>query len=176
MERSYFFVVVSITHRLMSSRSELTVVRFSISIVLRAEKQVGTKMDESKPEGDEEKIVGSSSGGGLGGKIESDDTFTDSSEHVTDPWEVRFEPGESINPMVGDVSSLWKHADGQNWGVKYRWYLTFASGLLTLNSTFSSSIPSGIANSLQADFPLEGMPVAVLCISLVCPCDARGIV
>jgi len=58
-------------------------------------------------------------------------------------------------------------ADDQNWGVGYRWFLTFASGLLTLNSTFSSSIPSGIANALQAEFPLEGMPVSVLCISLV---------
>jgi hypothetical protein len=59
------------------------------------------------------------------------------------------------------------HLIDQNWGVNYRWYLTFASGLLTLNSTFSSSIPSGIADSLQAEFPLDGMPVAVLCISLV---------
>jgi hypothetical protein len=63
-------------------------------------------MTEIKAEGDEEKTIGGSSGGGLGGRIESDDTFTRSSEHLTDPWEVRFEPGEEINPMVSILHCL----------------------------------------------------------------------
>lgn len=97
-------------------------------------------------------------------------------EAGSDPWQVKFEPGEPINPKVREPDNWPVHASklasmlicaNQNWGVKYRWYLTFASGLLCLNSTFSSSIPAGIADSLQRDFPLDAINPSVLSISLV---------
>ncbi|RSH82295.1 hypothetical protein EHS25_006005 [Saitozyma podzolica] len=68
-----------------------------------------------------------------------------------DPWSVRFEPGEKINP--------------KNWGVAYRWYLTGVAGLLVLNSTFASSSPSGIVSDMEKEFGFS-QEVAVLTISL----------
>lgn len=43
-------------------------------------------------------------------------------------------------------------ADRQNWGIKYRWFLTTLAGLLVLNSTFASSAPSGVVTDMQAYF------------------------
>ncbi|RXK34710.1 polyamine transporter 1, partial [Tremella mesenterica] len=68
-----------------------------------------------------------------------------------DPWAVKFEPGEKINP--------------KNWGVAYRWWLTSLAGLFVLNSTFASSSPSGIITDLEEYFHIS-QEVAVLTISL----------
>ncbi|KAL1405775.1 hypothetical protein Q8F55_007448 [Vanrija albida] len=68
-----------------------------------------------------------------------------------DPFAVKFEPGEKINP--------------KNWSIAYRWYLTTLGGILVLNSTFSSSAPSGITVPIIAHFHI-GEEVAILCISL----------
>ncbi|KAI0030849.1 major facilitator superfamily domain-containing protein [Vararia minispora EC-137] len=56
---------------------------------------------------------------------------------------VEFEPDDPDNP--------------HNWSRSYRWFLTFASGLLVLNATFASAAPSGILPSLmeQMDFSEE---------------------
>jgi hypothetical protein len=51
-------------------------------------------------EQDEEKIVGNSSGEGVGPEAGLDEPGSDSLEEVMNPWEVRFEPGEKINPKV----------------------------------------------------------------------------
>jgi hypothetical protein len=36
----------------------------------------------------------------VGREAGHDDVSSDLSDQVTDPWEVRFEPGEKINPKV----------------------------------------------------------------------------
>ncbi|KAK8854610.1 hypothetical protein IAR55_003349 [Kwoniella newhampshirensis] len=72
-------------------------------------------------------------------------------EKGPDPWAVKFEPGEKTNP--------------KNWGVGYRWFLTGIAGLLVLNSTFSSSAPSGIVEDMIRYFGFS-QEVAVLTISL----------
>lgn len=66
-------------------------------------------------------------------------------------WMVRFDPGDKANP--------------KNWSVLYRWYLTAAGSLLVLNSTFSSSAPSGIVGDLERQFGFA-QEVGVLTISL----------
>lgn len=66
-------------------------------------------------------------------------------------WMVRFDQGDPANP--------------KNWSVGYRWFLTAAGSLLVLNSTFSSSAPSGIVADLERQFGFS-QEVAVLCISL----------
>ncbi|CAO1618492.1 unnamed protein product [Sympodiomycopsis kandeliae] len=53
----------------------------------------------------------------------------------------------------------------QNWSRLFRWYLTALAGLLVLNSTFTSSAPSGIVPSLQAYFGFS-QEVATLTISM----------
>lgn len=64
---------------------------------------------------------------------------------------VRFDPGEAANP--------------KNWTVRYRWYITGASSLLVLNSTFASSAPSGIVREMTEYFGF-GQEVATLTVSL----------
>jgi len=64
---------------------------------------------------------------------------------------VRFEPGEKTNP--------------KNWSVAYRWYITGAGSLLVLNSTFSSSAPSGVVREMTEYFGF-GQEVATLTVSL----------
>ncbi|PWY98581.1 putative mfs-multidrug-resistance transporter [Testicularia cyperi] len=51
------------------------------------------------------------------------------------------------------------------WSRAYRWFLTLLAGLLVLNSTFTSSAPSGISGQLQAEFGF-GREVAVLSLSI----------
>ncbi|TXT08865.1 hypothetical protein VHUM_02993 [Vanrija humicola] len=75
----------------------------------------------------------------------------DREEKGSDDFAVKFEPGEKINP--------------KNWSVGYRWYLTVVGGLLVLNSTFSSSAPSGVSVPVRNHFHVSE-EVAVLCISL----------
>ncbi|WWC90577.1 uncharacterized protein L201_005513 [Kwoniella dendrophila CBS 6074] len=72
-------------------------------------------------------------------------------EKGPDPWAVKFEEGEKINP--------------KNWGVGYRWGLTGIAGLLVLNSTFASSSPSGIIQDMEEYFGFS-QEVAILTISL----------
>ncbi|KAF8320462.1 MFS general substrate transporter [Clavulina sp. PMI_390] len=43
-------------------------------------------------------------------------------------------------------------ANPMNWSSLYRWWLTFFSGLITLNASFSSSAPSGVIGSIGDDF------------------------
>lgn len=51
------------------------------------------------------------------------------------------------------------------WSRAYRWYLTFLGGLLVLNSTFTSSAPSGIVTDLEAYFGFS-QEIATLCIAI----------
>ncbi|EST07941.1 Major facilitator superfamily [Kalmanozyma brasiliensis GHG001] len=51
------------------------------------------------------------------------------------------------------------------WSRAYRWYLTMLAGLLVLNSTFTSSAPSGIVPELIGEFKF-GREVAVLSLSI----------
>lgn len=53
----------------------------------------------------------------------------------------------------------------QNWSKLFRWYLTALAGMLVLNSTFTSSAPSGITPSLQQEFTFS-REVATLTISM----------
>ncbi|KAJ1029291.1 hypothetical protein NDA13_002542 [Ustilago tritici] len=64
------------------------------------------------------------------------------------------------------------HWEGENdsenpftWSRAYRWYLTMLGGLLVLNSTFTSSAPSGIIPQLEAEFGF-GREVAILSLSI----------
>ena len=54
-------------------------------------------------EQDEEKILGNLGGEGVRGEAGHDDVGSNLSERVTDPWEVRFDPGERSNPKVGCI-------------------------------------------------------------------------
>ncbi|TIC40705.1 MFS general substrate transporter [Wallemia mellicola] len=73
-------------------------------------------------------------------------------EEKEDPYLIaEFEEGDPRNP--------------KNWSSAYRWTLTFIGGLLVLNSTFSSSSPSGIALNLMQEFTFS-REVATLAISL----------
>lgn len=49
---------------------------------------------------DEEKTIETPGGGGLPIRILKQDPASQSEVEVTDPWEVRFEEGEEINPKV----------------------------------------------------------------------------
>ncbi|WWC63519.1 uncharacterized protein I303_106122 [Kwoniella dejecticola CBS 10117] len=82
---------------------------------------------------------------------EEDERDAEREEKGPDPWAVKFEPGEKINP--------------KNWGVTYRWGLTGIAGLLVLNSTFASSSPSGIVQDMEAYFGFS-QEVATLTIAL----------
>lgn len=53
----------------------------------------------------------------------------------------------------------------QTWSKLYRWYLTMLSGLLVLNSTFTSSAPSGIVTDLIVAFGFS-IEVATLTIAM----------
>ncbi|CAO1628434.1 unnamed protein product [Parajaminaea phylloscopi] len=53
----------------------------------------------------------------------------------------------------------------QNWGKGYRWYLTALAGFLVLNSTFTSSAPSGVIAGMIGTFGFS-TEVAVLTISM----------
>ena len=56
-----------------------------------------------------------------------------------DPFLIdKFDDGDPRNP--------------KNWNSAYRWMLTTIAGLLVLNSTFSSSSPSGISQDMMAYF------------------------
>ncbi|KAI0788630.1 MFS general substrate transporter [Abortiporus biennis] len=68
-----------------------------------------------------------------------------------DSFEVRFDPDSPENP--------------QNWSKAQRWYLTALAGMLLLNATFSSSIPSGIVPHLMEQFGFS-LEVGSLMISL----------
>ncbi|TKY87411.1 hypothetical protein EX895_004089 [Sporisorium graminicola] len=64
------------------------------------------------------------------------------------------------------------HWEGENdsenpftWSRAYRWYLTMLAGTLVLNSTFTSSAPSGIVPDLEREFGF-GREVAVLSLSI----------
>lgn len=64
------------------------------------------------------------------------------------------------------------HWEGENdsenpftWSRAYRWYLTMLAGLLVLNSTFTSSAPSGIVPDLIAQFGF-GREIAILSLSI----------
>ncbi len=64
------------------------------------------------------------------------------------------------------------HWEGENdsenpftWSRKYRWFLTMLAGLLVLNSTFSSSAPSGIVPQLERYFHFS-REVATLALSI----------
>ncbi|WVW85397.1 hypothetical protein I302_107435 [Kwoniella bestiolae CBS 10118] len=87
----------------------------------------------------------------LRSREEEDERDQEREEKGPDPWAVKFEPGEKINP--------------KNWGVLYRWGLTGIAGLLVLNSTFASSSPSGIIQDMEEYFGFS-QEVAVLTISL----------
>ncbi|KAI0080277.1 MFS general substrate transporter [Panus rudis PR-1116 ss-1] len=68
-----------------------------------------------------------------------------------DKYEVRFEPDDPEHP--------------QNWSALKKWYLTMFSGLLVLNATFASSIPTGIVPELMMKFTFS-QEVGALMISL----------
>ncbi|KAI0053376.1 MFS general substrate transporter [Auriscalpium vulgare] len=68
-----------------------------------------------------------------------------------DPWLVTFDEGESANPF--------------NWSRLFRWYLTFAGGILVLNATFASAAPSNILPQMMEEFGF-GKEVATLTVSL----------
>lgn len=53
----------------------------------------------------------------------------------------------------------------QTWSSLYRWYLTGLAGFLVLNSTFTSSSPSGIITPMSAELGLSS-EVATLTISM----------
>ncbi|KDN53529.1 putative mfs-multidrug-resistance transporter [Tilletiaria anomala UBC 951] len=53
----------------------------------------------------------------------------------------------------------------KNWSRAYRWYLTALSGVLVLNSTFTSSAPSGILAMLEKDLHMS-QEVATLTIAI----------
>ncbi|KAK4686440.1 hypothetical protein P7C73_g3691, partial [Tremellales sp. Uapishka_1] len=72
-------------------------------------------------------------------------------EKGPDPWAVKFEPGEDINP--------------KNWSEGFRWLITALAGIFVLNSTFASSAPAGIITPMRTTFSF-GEEVAVLTISL----------
>ncbi|TIA79135.1 hypothetical protein E3P98_03475 [Wallemia ichthyophaga] len=73
-------------------------------------------------------------------------------EEKSDPFMIdKFDDGDTRNP--------------KNWNTNYRWLLTFIAGLLVLNSTFSSSAPSGISQELMAEFGFS-REVATLAVSL----------
>lgn len=64
------------------------------------------------------------------------------------------------------------HWEGENdsenpftWSRAYRWYLTMLAGLLVLNSTFTSSAPSGVIPELEVEFGF-GREVATLSLSI----------
>ncbi|SNX82858.1 probable mfs-multidrug-resistance transporter [Melanopsichium pennsylvanicum] len=52
-----------------------------------------------------------------------------------------------------------------NWSRSFRWYLTLLAGVLVLNSTFTSSAPSGIVPDLERQFGF-GREVASLSLSI----------
>ncbi|KAL7416317.1 major facilitator superfamily domain-containing protein [Mrakia frigida] len=56
-------------------------------------------------------------------------------------------------------------ANPLNWSMRYRWYLTGVGGLLVLNSTFSSSAPSGVLPEMAEVFGMS-REVSILVISL----------
>ncbi|KAH8102515.1 MFS general substrate transporter [Cristinia sonorae] len=72
-------------------------------------------------------------------------------EEKLDPFEVQFDPDDPENP--------------HNWSRRKRWYLTGLSGLLVLNATFASSVPSEIVGPLEHEFGFS-IEVGALLISL----------
>ncbi|KAG8219714.1 major facilitator superfamily domain-containing protein [Butyriboletus roseoflavus] len=72
-------------------------------------------------------------------------------EPSSDPFLVRFSPGDPENP--------------KNWSPLKRWYLTMTGGLLVLSATFSSSAPSPIIGVLLQEFGFSA-EVGTLTISL----------
>ncbi|KAF7792538.1 hypothetical protein EIP86_003579 [Pleurotus ostreatoroseus] len=68
-----------------------------------------------------------------------------------DEFEVRFTEGDSDDP--------------HNWSRTRRWYITMVGALLVLNSTFASSSPTGIVESMEQYFTFND-EVATLTISL----------
>lgn len=96
-------------------------------------------------------------------------------ERVIVHWEG---PGDMENPMVSAACAcscalccrvLWLLTRfalcAQNWSRTYRWYLTALAGFLVLNSTFTSSAPSGIAPATASDFGYSS-EVATLTIAI----------
>lgn len=53
----------------------------------------------------------------------------------------------------------------QNWSNTRKWYLTALGGLLVLNSTFSSSAPSGVLPEIAKVFDMSS-EVSILVISV----------
>ncbi|GJE99509.1 MFS general substrate transporter [Phanerochaete sordida] len=74
-------------------------------------------------------------------------------EEKDDPskFEVKFGPEDSDSPF--------------NWSRRRRWYITFVSGLLAVNATFASSVPSGIVPAMMEQFGF-GREVGTLTIAL----------
>lgn len=100
------------------------------------------------------------------------------------------EGGETSHPFGGDLEraqtenhlerfqsqagkdTIIVHWEGENdrenpftWSRTYRWYLTMLAGLLVLNSTFTSSAPSGVIPQLERHFGF-GREVATLSLSI----------
>ncbi|KAL1410858.1 hypothetical protein Q8F55_001801 [Vanrija albida] len=72
-------------------------------------------------------------------------------EDGDDPWVVTFDEGDKRNP--------------KNWSNARKWYITILTSGLVFNSSFASSAPSGITQSVKEYFHISN-EVAVLCISL----------
>ncbi|VDC02268.1 unnamed protein product [Peniophora sp. CBMAI 1063] len=68
-----------------------------------------------------------------------------------DPYLVEFEVGDPANP--------------HNWSRVKRWYLTLLGGILVLNATFASSVPSGSVPQIMEEFGF-GQEVGALTISM----------
>ncbi|GJE99749.1 MFS general substrate transporter [Phanerochaete sordida] len=66
-------------------------------------------------------------------------------------FEVEFGPNDPQNPF--------------NWSRRRRWYITFVAGLLAVNASFGSSVPSGIVPQMMAQFGF-GREVGTLTIAL----------
>lgn len=93
------------------------------------------------------------------------DTVLEDDKHITedeipaplqpipgdDPFRVRFDPGDPNHP--------------KNWSKSYKWYLTVVGGVMSLNTTFASSAPSGIIVPVMDRFHMSN-EVAILTISL----------
>ncbi|ETS63216.1 hypothetical protein PaG_03002 [Moesziomyces aphidis] len=96
---------------------------------------------------------------------------------TTHPFGGDLERAETENHLERFQSQAGKdvvivHWEGENdsenpftWTRAYRWYLTMLAGLLVLNSTFTSSAPSGVIPQLEAQFGF-GREVAVLSLSI----------
>ena len=72
---------------------------------------------------------------------------------------------EEKDPFLIDSYEHDPSADPKSWNSYYRWFLTVIAGILVLNSTFSSSSPSGVSLNLMQEFTFS-REVATLAISL----------